>query len=347
MNEEKILEMKKIHRKQINKLIMIAWTIIACVLLVTYFIEVLKGERTVMYYVMFVLAVCLPLIVCGARYLLVKEDRHFSYFVVVGYFIMYAFVLLTGSTTMVFSYILPLLSFLVLFHEPMIIIFTGIASVIVNVISIIIRYYHGEINMSNSKDAEIQLALLILCFGGAWLSSRMYDKFTHDHESLLYQMIAQQNTIQTLEMDTQIDKMTGLCNRNAYEGALEKFDNTEKMGVIFCDVNSLKFVNDNLGHKAGDDLLVKMSEVLTVHFRKSDCYRISGDEFVVIMPGLEKEIFEVRAARFHDAVWLMDIPIASVGWYYCSDIKEAVKNAEVCMYTDKNQFYDKYPRYRR
>lgn len=49
---------------------------------------------------------------------------------------MYIFVMLTGSTTMVFSYILPMLALLVPHHNPKLILFTGVASLLIDIFSI-------------------------------------------------------------------------------------------------------------------------------------------------------------------------------------------------------------------
>ena len=106
------------------------------------------------------IATALPAFFCWYLYWKKPQRMDLRYYIVVGYFIMYLFVMLTGSTSMVFSYILPMLSFLVLYHQPNLILFTGIASFFVNIISILHKFSDGEMGLANSKDAEIQLALL-------------------------------------------------------------------------------------------------------------------------------------------------------------------------------------------
>lgn len=82
---------------------------------------------------------------------------------------MYVFVMLTGSTMLVFTYILPLLSFLVLYHQPKLILYTGIASLGINLFSIWRRYRTEKFNLENSKDVEIQIALMVLRFVGSYV----------------------------------------------------------------------------------------------------------------------------------------------------------------------------------
>lgn len=69
------------------------------------------------------------------------------------------------------------------------------------------------------------------------------------------------------------DEMTGLFNRRAFEdrrAALKETDGT--CGVIFGDLNGLKYANDHFGHAAGDALLVRFSEMLTGIFRQNEVF---------------------------------------------------------------------------
>jgi len=84
-----------------------------------------------------------------------------------------------------------------------------------------------------------------------------------------------------------IDELTGCYNRNYYEKFKnENFDSNRddgKLGLVFVDVNNLKAINDNLGHKAGDKRIQEVAIFLKSNFRKEDIViRLGGDEFVVI-----------------------------------------------------------------
>ena len=78
----------------------------------------IKGERTLGYLIAFLSAVMIPAIVVFILYLRKPYWSSLCYMIVPGYFVMYIFVMLTGSITMVFTYILPMLSLLVLYHHP-------------------------------------------------------------------------------------------------------------------------------------------------------------------------------------------------------------------------------------
>lgn len=189
------------HVRKINRSLVIGWLIIVGILFVAYCGEVIKGERTVAYLLVFMLATALPAFFCWYLYRKKPDLFELRYYIVVGYFVMYLFSMLTGSTSMVFSYILPLLSFLVLYHQPKLILATGAASFIVNIISIAHKFYTGEMTLASSKDGEIQLALLFLCFGGSYIATRLYDEITK--ENISYMKMLDEKNIQIQKMSLQ------------------------------------------------------------------------------------------------------------------------------------------------
>lgn len=190
------------HVQKINKNLMMGWLVIVAVLFVAYCGEVLKGERTIRYLIAFMLATALPAFGCLYMYRKEPDKATLRYYIVVGYFVMYLFSILTGSTSMVFSYILPLLSLLVLYHQPKLIVITGIASLIVNGISIAVKIYNGQMTLTASKDAEIQIALLVLCFGGSFLATRLYDEITEQNKAYLKMLDEKNKQIQKMTLQT-------------------------------------------------------------------------------------------------------------------------------------------------
>ncbi|MDA8232566.1 MAG: EAL domain-containing protein [Magnetospirillum sp.] len=92
------------------------------------------------------------------------------------------------------------------------------------------------------------------------------------------------------------DALTGLPNRVLLEDRMQQALNESeregvKCAVIFVDLDNFKQVNDVYGHKAGDQLLVEVTQALTANLRKCDTLaRWGGDEFVILLPkigGLE------------------------------------------------------------
>lgn len=188
------------HR--INRSLIVGWMIIVGVLFVSYCGEVIKGERTILYLLLFMLATAAPAFFCLFLYRKEPAMMKLRYYIVAGYFIMYIFCMITGSTSLVFCYILPMLSLLVLYHQPKLILIMGIACIVINAVSIGIKVYIGQITLANSKDVEIQLALLVLCFIGSYLATRLYDQITRQNLAFSKMLDEKNNQIQQITIQS-------------------------------------------------------------------------------------------------------------------------------------------------
>lgn len=83
------------------------------------------------------------------------------------------------------------------------------------------------------------------------------------------------------------DALTGLMNKRAYFEKEERLNidiknKKAKFAICMIDLNDLKVTNDSLGHEKGDALIVTVANIIKKVFELSSCYRIGGDEFVVI-----------------------------------------------------------------
>ncbi len=191
-----------IHVRKINKSLIVGWWLIVAILFVSYCGEVIKGERTLSYLAVFLLVTVIPPVLCTAVYQKDAECKRLRYYIVTGYFLMYLFSMATGSTSLVFCYILPLLAFLVLYHQPNLILVTGIAAIVVNVISIVLRAPEGALTLSGSKDSEIQLALLFLCFSGSYAATKLYDEMNRQNNEYVRMLDEKNIQIQKITLQT-------------------------------------------------------------------------------------------------------------------------------------------------
>jgi len=86
------------------------------------------------------------------------------------------------------------------------------------------------------------------------------------------------------------DSLTGLKNRTYFEAEMQRLQQSEEAcGIIVCDVDGLKFVNDNWGHASGDQLLKDAAQVLMTAAGTRALTRVGGDEFVIFLPGAFEE----------------------------------------------------------
>ena len=189
------------HDQKINRSMMIGWIIITLVLVFAYLGEYLKGVRTGTYMLVFYLVTVIPALICLGLYFRDKSSRYLRYYILIGYSIMYVFVLLTGNTTMVFTYIFPLLTLIVLYHQPRLVLLMGIVSLLANIAYDVRLYLEGEITLKNSRDIEIQLALIVMCFGFLYVASRMYDNIQRKNTEYLQEIEEKNKEIQRVTLE--------------------------------------------------------------------------------------------------------------------------------------------------
>jgi diguanylate cyclase (GGDEF)-like protein/PAS domain S-box-containing protein len=166
-----------------------------------------------------------------------------------------------------------------------------------------------------------------------------------------------------LEFQANRDVLTGLANRNLLRDRLRQaIAYAERYGhpvwVMFVDLDRFKFVNDTLGHRAGDLLLNKVAERLLIAVRETDtAARLGGDEFALILPERSDERLSMTVVqRIMDT---LSTPLVVEGHEFfvtCSigvaaypedgaDADTLIKHAEVAMYRAKEmgrnnfQFY--------
>ena len=96
------------------------------------------------------------------------------------------------------------------------------------------------------------------------------------------------------------DSLTGLKNREFYEKQLMTIakEKNRGIGIVVCDIDDLKITNDTLGHKAGDQLILRLAEILRSSFRETDVIcRIGGDEFAIFVKDCTTEAIEALSNR--------------------------------------------------
>ena len=181
----------------------------------------------------------------------------------------------------------------------------------------------------------------------------MYSDFSNNSESkitfikLLYLLLLL-NLTWKLKYLSLHDPLTGLYNRAYFEEEMHRLDNSrlEFIGLIVCDIDGLKLINDTLGHDKGDELLITASDVIKQSFRESDVVaRVGGDEFAILFPNSPKPKVEDICRRIKQAVVaynrkkrLMPLSI-STGFAIRSNFNQSM--AELYREADNNMYKEK------
>lgn len=149
------------------------------------------------------------------------------------------------------------------------------------------------------------------------------------------------------------DTLTDLPNRHSLQRRIEATMESGSIGaLLFLDIDHFKYINDNFGHRAGDQLLVGIGSVLRDLTRAcgGELYRLGGDEFAIHLPeGLRKEAIDVAEAaldaighyRFHagegKAVSNLSASIGIALYpFHGSDLPGLLSNVDIAMYQAKD-----------
>lgn len=138
------------------------------------------------------------------------------------------------------------------------------------------------------------------------------------------------------------DMLTGLYNRNRYIERLEAYKQVQdqQIGAIYIDLNGLKKVNDEQGHRAGDELIVRAAGTIAGIFAE-DAYRVGGDEFVVILLDVSREEFARKTEQLRRQMQenSVDASIGGVWQASTENLENLLRRADENMYREKKRYY--------
>ena len=151
-----------------------------------------------------------------------------------------------------------------------------------------------------------------------------------------------------------VDESTGLDNRTSYLSYIESVDeciqrNDIEFAIGMFDINSLKEINDTLGHEVGDKAIIKTANILKQTFENEKIFRIGGDEFVVIIKADESEMeryFNLFDGILAESNEKDDLKVdVSKGFAiydneYDRSYKRTFVRADYAMYADKKAYYE-------
>jgi diguanylate cyclase (GGDEF)-like protein len=154
------------------------------------------------------------------------------------------------------------------------------------------------------------------------------------------------------------DSLTGTYNRRMILQILGQNIKLAKrqhtpVSVCFIDVDKLKYINDHLGHKIGDNLLVNVTKIIRENIREVDSLaRIGGDEFLIVFPNCTKEKAEEIWQRIledfkkfneENKSYSIEVShgISQFDMVHVKNVDELITEADEKMYKEKNRKREK------
>jgi diguanylate cyclase (GGDEF)-like protein/PAS domain S-box-containing protein len=204
----------------------------------------------------------------------------------------------------------------------------------------------------------------------AWTHAQV-TLITDEHGAPLHALMQVQDITERRRFEERLqhmadhDPLTGLLNRRGLEQALERHLATIRVqeprgALLVLDLDGFKYVNDTLGHAAGDELIVTCAGALRERLRATDVLaRLGGDEFAVLLPDSDEAdacavaAAVVEAVRRQTAAGVGRRPLgdvtASVGVALLTSghilAEELLTNADLAMYDAKDAGKDGYSVY--
>jgi diguanylate cyclase (GGDEF)-like protein len=158
-----------------------------------------------------------------------------------------------------------------------------------------------------------------------------------------------QRLTETLAVQARRDHLTGLLNRLGLAELLPEVAASGGMlGVLCLDVDGFKRINDELGHAAGDSVLVEIAGRLAGSAEGGAiAARLGGDEFAVLVPGAGADVVQDLAEELRAALtgtagvlalpWTVSIGTAMGRPHDVQDVERLLASADLAMYDDKQR----------
>ncbi|MBP5598551.1 MAG: diguanylate cyclase [Pseudobutyrivibrio sp.] len=170
--------------------------------------------------------------------------------------------------------------------------------------------------LENSKDYSIDYRIKV---EGKFCYTRMvvrkssdgihYIVGVEDIDAEIQRQMQQLRALKTEKELARRDELTGVKNKTAYkeledsaQGNIDNGMDYLNFGLVVCDTNNLKQINDTLGHAAGDDYIRASARLLCDIFVHSPVFRVGGDEFVVFLRGNDYTLRHELMDKLHAQV---------------------------------------------
>ena len=140
------------------------------------------------------------------------------------------------------------------------------------------------------------------------------------------------------------DDLTGLLNRNSFVQYLAEAEKKERktLGALSVDINGLKNFNKEFGRDYGDEVVIRVGEVLEEFFKSGMVFRLTGDEYLAVAEDASYEEFMKNIHAAHDKLDNISLGLVTMGYAWEKidiNVDNLVAHAENMMREEKQKYY--------
>jgi len=229
-----------------------------------------------------------------------------------------------------------------------------------NEIEAVFEVYSDVSNLFSSMEESQTNTILATFVFMSVLYVFLYFIVRHADKVLARQELLRKTQEEKIRFQAYHDPLTGLWNRQGLDDRLQEAINRssrhgKKGALLFVDLDRFKLVNDSLGHEAGDQLLRVAANRIAKCLRETDmAFRLSGDEFLLILEDLERPEMSAHVAT--RIIESMKTPIMLMGHEVLinlsigittfpsagKDTKTLLKEADASMYQAKEKGHNQF-----
>ena len=201
---------------------------------------------------------------------------------------------------------------------------------------VIVFLFHNFVYLKNATRVNRMIAAYITLGPLVGALTFMLLQANKDYSSIFTSSILLYFTYLYIHM-AKIDPLTDLYNRQTYYQDIEE-NGRHITGVVSIDMNDLKYLNDTLGHAAGDEALKTVARIMKANCgRNATVYRVGGDEFMIFYSGSDEERIKKAIEKMREETGKTQYVLA-FGYSMVAGkqkVTDAIRISDQQMYADK------------
>lgn len=290
------------------------------ILSVGYIIEYIKGNRS-LGFVATLLSIGFLSVIVGTiffiRYPLTSYVRYTTF---VGFYLMYAYTLMSATTSVTFTFVFPLAMLFCMYIDRWFMSIVCSLILILNAVYIIGKFKMvdrediGEVAYNQFTTTMMIHGFVLLLFMSSLLAVvYVFYLLKRTMDFKVQETIEARIVERKLFFQATIDELTGLFNRRHFLNQVqEQLDElNSNSALLLLDIDDFKQINDTYGHIAGDQVLIGFSLLLknACAANRSIVGRIGGEEFAVFLTKVSEEEAQQVAERVRSMIGTSKIPV--------------------------------------